>query len=351
MTKCDYSGHLSSFVFTFAFSTPCFRVVNRKERSPFVPSAHSPWPRVPAQPFGNGDPSGRTRSPGSGAGKREEAGSSSHFFWLPRHPQRPARPLFGARGVREGELRPLGRIPVRGPGHPALPQHPVSAGTCRTARRRPRRAGPGPPRRREGGEGEGTGELAPACCAPGAHSRRRRSAGEGTASAPGATPVRPPELRRARAPGPENSARGTRIQVPDPRCAPGEERVPRPPCARPRAASAWTRAGSGPPAPAPRSRLGLPSPSGWGRGGCGAWRAHRSAALLLIRKCPPPTRLPAGPARPPTRCRCRPPADRCSQPLARDSSARPSPRVPTPLSSLAFAPTPPPPPRHSAGFV
>lgn len=267
MNKCDYSGHLSSFVFTFAFSTPCFRelLTGRKEVPSFL------QPTVPGQgsrpsPLGMGIPREGTRSPGSGAGKREEAGSSSHFFWLPLHPQRPARPLFGARGVREGELGPLGRIPVRGPGHPALPRHPVSAGTCRTARRRPRQAGPGPPRRREGGEGEGTGELAPVCCAPGAHSRRLRSAGEGTASAPGATPVRPPELRRARAPGPENSGRGTRIQVPDPRRAPGEERVPRPPCTRPRAASAWTPARLRTPGPGAAPAPGSPLPLGVGAG-------------------------------------------------------------------------------------
>ncbi|XDA85228.1 hypothetical protein R6Z07F_015006 [Ovis aries] len=286
---------------------------------------------------------------GRGRGKRQEVLPTSSGSRGIRS-ARPARYLgLGASGKgssgRSGASPSgaLGTQPSRSTPSALAPAGPPGGGPGERDR--------GPPRRREGGEGEGTGELAPACCAPGAHSRRRRSAGEGTASAPGATPVRPPELRRARAPGPENAARGTRIQVPDPRCAPGEERVPRPPCARPRAASAWTRAGSGPPAPAPRSRLGLPSPSGWGRGGCGAWRAHRSAALLLIRKCPPPTRLPAGPARPPARCRCRPPADRCSQPLARDSSARPAPRVPTPLSSLAFAPTPPPPPRHSAGFV
>lgn len=124
MTKCDYSGHLSSFVFTFAFSTPCFRVVNRKERSPFVPSAHSPWPRVPAQPFGNGDPSGRNKESWLRGG---EEGRGRKFFPLllaPAESAAPGPPVIWGSGRPGRGARAARAHPRPGPWAPSPPAAP-----------------------------------------------------------------------------------------------------------------------------------------------------------------------------------------------------------------------------------
>lgn len=172
-----YPGHLSLHLL---FSTPCFRGLEAggKDlpafRLPFFLGRRKPGRGSQPGPLGTGMPSGRNVEPRPGEEGRAEAGRRRKFF--PRPPAR-AAPAAPSRLVAWRSGSP-GRIPPPGP-----------RGTPRTRRHLPDRPGardPGhPPRRREGGEGEGHARSAPACSAPGARSPRRPSAGEGT-------PERPP---------------------------------------------------------------------------------------------------------------------------------------------------------------